>query len=134
MRAKFVRGHDPKKAMGIGKYNSIWGKVEDFIRDKIFQFQKEHPTYFNYRFDNPEFFISEDGNSLGIYFPEGTPAAIQLLFQAFNNYDVFPEIEIVLEIDRAVGVNINSIDYSGFHIPDEKFIEGKMMEIYIHGV
>jgi hypothetical protein len=133
--SNFERGQDPKKAMKIGKYSSLWGPVEDFIRDKIVQLQNyKNPLY--YRFDNPEFFISEDGNSLGIYLPNGTSMSVHLLFQTFINENLFQEIDQILDMDRAVGVNINSIDYSGFPIPNEKmpFVEGKMMEIYLHGV
>jgi len=134
MRAKFIRGEDPNKSLRIGKYSKIWGAVEDFIREELKRNQKSNPLRFTRAFDSPEFFISNDENSLGIYFPYSDPEHIDSLFRVFNLANTFEMIEQIIGMDRAVGINLNNIDYSQFPISDTESVKGKMMEIYIHGV
>jgi hypothetical protein len=134
MRAKFVRGEDPKKSLGIGKYSIIWGKIEDLIREEL----KDMSTYYSSlkkEHSDPHFFISRDRNRMGIYFPHADEFIIHQLFQIMNTRGIFQILNTVLQAEEGegkyIGVNIRDPEYFAYNIPDELFIEGQFMEFYI---
>jgi hypothetical protein len=138
MRAQFIRGQDPNKSLGIGKYSKVWGNIEDYFREKVGQLQNMDCPFAE-QFNDPEFFISNDGNSILIYFPYSDFKAMNFLFQRFSHLKIFVTIKQMIETGRSeiVGLRMMSpIEYSKYDIPisisDEKFGPGNLIEIYIN--
>jgi hypothetical protein len=132
MRAKFIRGQDPKKALGIGKYSTVWGKIEDMIRVELKDLDTSMPYPLQHR--NPKFFISRNGDRMGVFFPNSTEMGVHQLFQIFNSHALFHSFNDILheyEDNAFIGANLSDPSYFEYDIPDELFIEGRFMEFFI---
>ena len=132
MRAKFVRGEDPKKALGIGKHSQLWGRVEDAALTELNDLNAgwNNPKFISF----PQFFISRDKDRMGIYFPHSTESEVHNIFRIFNSHNLFDTFNHILreyEPNAYIGANLSSPEYFEYDIPDEIFIEGKFMEFYI---
>jgi len=130
MRARFVRGQEPNRALRIGKYATSIGRIEDLLQNEIPDILK-----FLYNGDISEFkiYISKDGKRIGIFFPETTPMGIHTIFQYMNTTNLFKEIDRILDDEGKgyyIGANLSDPEYWQYDIEDDD-VGGKFMEFYI---
>ena len=133
MRAKFIRGQDPKSVMKIGKYSQVWGKIEDLIREELKELDVSMPNPKHH--SNPQFFISRGRDRMGVFFPNSTEMGVHQLFQIFNSRGLFQTFNDILQeytsnYNSFIGANLLSSEYFEYDIPGN-FVEGKFMEFYI---
>jgi hypothetical protein len=124
MRAKFIRGADPKKSLGIGRFAIFWGYVQDRI--------KEYFSSSKYQSSRIEFLISEDRNRMLINLISDNPST-NPLFDLFNAGFYHEMMDTIKKKDENLYIGINfDIDYS--HYPDVPDHFSRCTEIYIQNI